>query len=63
MGNSLDGKGLATSMTPLTKQVENTAAVLAFFDQLKGSVTIYKDNWATYSESTRPGYKFPKYFR
>ena len=32
-----------------SKQVNNTVAVLAFFDEQKGSVTSNKNNWATYT--------------
>ena len=32
----------------LSKQVKKTVAVSAFFDQQNGSVTSYKNNWATY---------------
>ena len=30
----------------VSKQVKNTVAVLAFFDQQKGSLTSIKNNWA-----------------
>ena len=33
----------------VSKHVKNTVAVLALFDQQKGSVTSNKNNWATYT--------------
>ena len=33
----------------MSKQVKNTVAALTFFDQQKGSVISYKDNWAMYT--------------
>ena len=52
----------------MSKQVKNTVAVLAFFDQQKGSVTSKKKIaeqpiLLTKSNTDRPDYKFSKYFR
>ena len=40
----------------MSKQVKNTVAVLAFFDQQKDSVTSNKDNWATYTANEKRDY-------
>ena len=51
----------------MTKQVENTTAVLAFFDQQNGSVVSNRITeqpiLETKGKINRPGYKFSKYFR
>ena len=33
----------------VSKQVKNMVALMAFYDQQKGSVTSNKNNWATYT--------------
>ena len=42
----------------LSKIVQNTAAVLAFFDQQKGSVTSNNNNGATYTANNEKGQVF-----